>query len=182
MLTRIFHIQGQHSGFRPAILFLLLICLNTVSSWSQTISFPVREVSGGVIYGNALSATPSVNVIDVENDQRSAMISSPTSFSTAVKYKSNNTLVKFGVNHAASATILPNFPYTYKLIYKLEGSKILGTGGNTAAAIIDTLVVSYNPDSLATFQDLEVKVYPGNYNEKLSVLKIYYIKKTGSKS
>jgi len=155
---------------QPALL-LLFLCADLMPATAQVINFPVREMTSVTFTGATLAS--GSNVLNVAHDLRSSQTASPTAFSNAVKYKSNNTLVKFGIHHEATA--LPTAPYVYKLVYQLDGSKQLGNSGNTAAPVIDTLVISYNPDSLATLQDLQVKVYPGYYNARLTIINIYDI-------
>jgi RHS repeat-associated protein len=98
------------------------------------------------------------------------MLSDP-SFSSKVKYKSNQTIIKLSIDHAAM-----NIPagYMYKMMYKLEGStKINDSTYNFTAN--DSLVVAYNPDSLTAYEDVQLKIYSNLYNAKLTILDVYDI-------
>ena len=145
---------------------------------AQSVSFPVREQSSGITRATDLLANPgsggnNPNVLTVQNDLRGPMAANPSSFATQVKYKSNNTLVKFGIDY--SGTQLPTTRYVYKLMYKLEGHKTMADNVPGAPAIIDSLIISYKPDSLSPVQDLQVKAYPRYYDAKLTVLDIFDI-------
>ncbi len=166
--------------YRLLLALILLGLFPCLRGYSQGVTFPVREQSGNIFYGKDLLANPTSgqnpNVLTVANDKRSQMLASPAGFSSKVKYKSNNTLVKFGINYAD--TSLPAVPFVYKLVYKLEGSKALDNDALEPKSITDTLVISYNPDSLSTIQDLQIRVYPNYYNAKLTIINIYDITDT----
>ena len=149
-----------------AILFSLLA---GESASAQAVQFPVREVSV-IKYASGLSTTTANNVMYVQNDARSTMLNDPA-FSSKVKYKSNQTVVKLSVDHGAAS--IPA-AYMYKMMYQVQGStKVNDSSYNFTAN--DSLVVAYNPDSLTAYEDVQLKVYPNLYNAKLTILSIYDI-------
>ncbi|XZF15207.1 polymorphic toxin type 43 domain-containing protein [Chitinophagaceae bacterium MMS25-I14] len=165
--------QNKISTFLLRI--LLSLCLFTMiqlpcyTAMGQGVSFPSREASNIITPSMLTAAGP--NVFYVQNDARSMMLSDP-SFGSKVKYKSNQTLVRFAVNH--SMATMTNNAYTYKLIYKIDGSNKL-TDSTYNFSATDSLTIAYTPDSLTSYQDEQLRNYPGLYNAKLTVLGLYDI-------
>jgi len=152
-----------------ALLCLVLLqCLIAPVAFGQGVTFPSREQST-IITPSMLSPVTSQNVFYVQNDARSQMLSDP-SFGSKVKYKSNQTFVRFAINHNLPTMTFSS--YTYKLVYKIDGSNKLSDSTYNFSAT-DTLTISYNPDSLSAFQDVQWRNYAGLYNAKLSILQLY---------
>jgi len=166
------HLHFTFDGKRWAFLLALLMQLGLPASYAQSVSFPIREMSNK-LYANTLT-TGSSKVLTIANDARSTMVASPSTFSANVKYKSNHTIVKLAIDHAA--TTVPTAPYVYKLIYKIEGCpNISSCGGSYPFTAFDTLVIGYNPDSLTGYQDVQIKVYPKLYEAKVTLVDFYNI-------
>lgn len=154
--------------FATVILSGLLFLSIVPAAHAQTIGFPVRETSS--FLQAALMSNTTQNVLYVQNDARSTMLGNPSNFAGKVKYKSNQTIVKMAVDH--SSITVPAEAYVYKMLYQINGSTRLDdTTYNFTAT--DSLVIAYNPDSLTSYQDMQIKVYSGLYNAKLTILQIY---------
>lgn len=130
--------------------------------------FTTREMSNK-LYASAFVSGP--NVIRVMNDARATMLASST-FDTKIKYKSNYTVVKLAIDHAA--TTVPTSSYVYKIAYKIEGCPSTRDSIYSYSSF-DTLVVAYNPDSLSAYQDVQIKVYPKLYQAKLTINQVFDI-------
>lgn len=150
------------------LLLLMIAQLGAFRAAAQGIQFPVREMSSK-LYGNGI--TSATNVLRISNDQRATMLGSST-FGTKVKYKSNTTLVKFSIDHAAA--LAPRTAYTYKMAYRIEGCPSM-TDSIYSFSANDTLVVSWNPDSLTAYQDIQLKAYPKLYQAKVTITQFYDI-------
>jgi hypothetical protein len=153
------------------ILHIFIFCLLSmppVITQGQSVNFPIREMSMKM-YATDMTVSSS-KVMTVANDARPTMLASPSTFASSVKYKSNHTFVKLVIDHAA--TTVPGSPFEYKMVYKIEGCPSIGSSSFSFVRF-DTLVVTYNPDSLTAYQDVQVKSYPGLYEARVTILQFY---------
>jgi hypothetical protein len=159
------HFTGRIGPIARLALAFLLLCMPMLVQ-AQGVSFPVRERSDILRGANITSGT---NILRVSNDARDIMLGH-SDFGRYVKYKSNNTLVRFAIDH--QPTYIPTTPFVYMLSYRIEGCRSM-TDSIYGFSQTDTLVIAFNPDSLTAYQDIQVKSYPRLYQAKVTVLGLY---------
>jgi len=146
-----------------------LFCLNT-SVYAQTYNYNTTEASS-IVPALVLKTYGTLPYnITVWNNDWGTMVSH-SNWRSFFKFKSNNSFVKFSVDHYYFK--LTDSAYTYMLTYQLTGYTSPDT--STSTVINDTLKISYNPDSLSAFQDIQLKKYSGFYKIQVSLTGLYDI-------
>jgi len=147
----------------PALLFLACMALCFAAS-AQTFNFHTRD-ENEIKTAVQIKAHGLMDTIIVRQDKWNEMISN-SNWSQNLKFKSVHDYVRFSVNHAYPIKV--DSAYTLRLTYKLYG---YANPADTGSASVhnDTLTISYNPDSLARYQDVQYKSY-SNYHKIMIVL------------
>ena len=81
------------------------------------------------------------------------------SWRNVFKFKSVTDIVQFSVDYTYTATTA--VAYTYKMAYEMRG--YTSTDTSTYVSTYDTLTIGYNPDSLSSSQDVQIKKFSGYY-------------------
>jgi len=138
------------------LLFLLgLLCLPVISAYSQAFTFKTTEASkiksGGQIITHGFPDTITVRQADWFT------VTSGTGWGSNLKFKSIQGFIKFKVDHAFPKKIATN--YVYKMAYVARGYAN-PADTNSFTSYSDTLLISYNPDSLSAYQNMASRKYP----------------------
>ncbi len=125
--------------------------------WSDTLKATQIKASGY----RAMSA---------QHDKFYAM---PSNWQNTYKYKSLQSFVKLYIDHSFKRR--DTIAYTYKMVYEMKGYKnpMDSTGAGTYDIINDTLMISYNPDSLTAYQDLQLRRYTGYHKIRIYNIAFY---------
>ncbi len=152
---------------------LLLACLVSTVSWSQTYNFRTREASKIRTAQQIKAHNGFFDTIVVRQDKWDEMAGLGASWSNNLKFKSVHAFVKFYVNHAYPVKITQ--PYTFRLAYRIYGYGNMADTTNATFVGNDTLTISYKPDSLAAFQDIQYKKYSGFHKMMVVMTGLYKI-------
>jgi RHS repeat-associated protein len=153
-------------------LMLLSLCFSGTEGYGQAFNFKTREASVIRTARQIKDHNGMLDTIIVRQDKWDEMRDNWGSWGTNLKFKSVHAFVKFYVNHAYPVKI--HNPYTYRLSYKVYGfSNMADTTAYTT--INDTLTISYKPDSLSAFQDVQYKKYTGFHKILVEMTGLYEI-------
>lgn len=96
-----------------------------------------------------------------------------TNWQNTYKYKSLQSFVKLYIDHSFKRR--DTIAYTYKMVYELKGYKnpIDSNAAGSYDIINDTLMISYNPDSLTAYQDLQLRRYTGYHKIRIYNIAFY---------
>src|SRR6218665_2739090 len=142
--------------YAVTILFVLLYGFLLPVAQAQTYNFRTREASVVRTAQQIKDHNGFEDTIIVRQDKWDEMATN-ASWADNPKFKSVHAFVKFYVNHAYP-TRIPD-PYTFRLVYRVYGYANMADTVNSYTMIRDTLTISYKPDSLASFQDIQYKKY-----------------------
>jgi RHS repeat-associated protein len=160
-------------SFRIALVTALVVCFLVGyqnHAYAQTFNFRTREASVIKTADQIKAHNGFMDTIIVRQDKWDEMVTNGSSWGNNLKFKSVHAFVKFYVNHAYWLKIFQ--PYTFRLVYKIYG---YGNMADTSAytSFNDTLTISYKPDSLATYQDIQYKKY-SNFHKIMVVMTAMY--------
>jgi hypothetical protein len=155
----------------PSI-FIVLLTFCFQRNMAQSFKYKTSEASE-IINGSTLHAHGFPDTITVWGNDWDFLIANPTLWGDSIKYKSNNTFVKFSVNHFFPYT---SRAYTYWLTYTIYGINNI-TDTNAYVTRSDTLSITstVSPDPE---QDLHIKKYSNFYKAIIVVTGI--LSDTGS--
>lgn len=109
---------------------------------------------------------------EVVSDRWTDIVSMGPSWTNRMKYKSIQSFVQMSVRHNHPVKI--NDSYTFRMMYMVKGfTNPLDT--TMSQILFDTLTISYKPDSLAAYQDINLKRYTGFHKIRITFLELYEI-------
>ncbi len=159
---------------RYLLFFVIALLLQSVNSSAQQFHFVTDEFSdtatARALITHAQSNPSYPDTLIAEHDKFSTD-GGTSGWRSDYKFKSVNAFVKFYIDH--SDTLLPGYPYTYKLVYNVRGYKDMVDTAHQIDQFTDTLVISYDSDSLTPYQDIQVKKYPGYHKILVEITGIY---------
>lgn len=168
------------SLFRAVVVSALMmfwLCLSVPASWSQTYNFRTREASVVKTAQQIKDHNGFFDTIVVRQDKWDEMIAAGGSWNSNLKFKSVHAFVKFYVNHAYPVKIQQ--PYTFRLAYRIYGYSNM-TDTTISTFTDDTLTISYKPDSLAAFADMQYKKYSNFHKIMIVMTGLYKITGAGN--
>ncbi|KAA5532228.1 hypothetical protein F0919_15630 [Taibaiella lutea] len=148
-------------------LIAVSICFFPAGTFGQTFNF--KQFDHNVMHtADSIKAHGLNDTIIVSHSAWDDMVSNSSSWASYIKFKSVHDIVRFSVNHRYPFKIFS--PYTLRLTYKVYGFSNPATPNTATSPVInDTLTISFNPDSLALYQDKQYKKY-SNYHKIMIVL------------
>ncbi len=128
---------------------------------SERVAAPVMK------YINTNPGTDIDTTILLHHDKWNEMIVPGSTWAQYYKFKSLHTIVELGVDHA----YLPvhQQPYAIRIAYTVNGYSNPQAPGTISQVIYDTLTIAYRPDSLAQYQDKQLKKYYGFHKVEVVV-------------
>lgn len=167
--------------FRTGIINCLLIiccCLSMAQANAQTFNFKPIEFDS-LHTARYIDTTGGFNdTIVVSHDKWDEAVSSGTHWwNSNFKFKSVHAFVRFSIDHYYPTKVLEH--YTFRLTYKVYGYANPAQPDNPTSSFNDTLTISFNPDSLATFQDKQYKKYSNFHKIMIVSTGLYQIDGAG---
>ncbi|MFA6057866.1 MAG: RHS repeat-associated core domain-containing protein [Taibaiella sp.] len=147
-------------------LLLLLCAWGGTPVQAQAFDFRPTEASEKKTALQIKQHNGFMDTIIVRQDKWIEMVNNGPSWGSNLKFKSVHAFVKFYINHAYPVKI-PE-AYTFRLTYKVYGYGNMADT-NAYTSFNDTLTISYKPDSLSSFQDLQYKKY-SNFHKIMVVM------------
>jgi RHS repeat-associated protein len=170
------HIASLKCIQRICVWLMLSLFGGLFTAQAQTYRFKEREASMVRTALEIKQHNGFPDTITVKQDKWDEIVATGSSWTSRLKFKSLQSYVRFYVNHASPYQVTQ--PYTFKLTYKLLGyTNPLDT--TVYSTHYDTLVISYKPDSLAAFQDQNVKRYTGYHRIKVIMTGLYELSSAG---
>jgi RHS repeat-associated protein len=148
------------------LLFIVLLLCFSVKLLAQSFSFRPHETSQKIKASDIKSSGLSYS-FRVTGPAWTLVNSS--SFALDAKIKSSYGFVKFYIDHAYPTKM----PTAYRYGISFEVTAYRGYPYAPTTLPVDTLEVSYNPDSLATYQDFTLSKYSGYHQMDIRILDIY---------
>ncbi|WP_157977300.1 RHS repeat domain-containing protein, partial [Taibaiella helva] len=155
-------------------LLLALLCYGLATpAAAQTFNFRTREASVVKTAPQIKAHNGFSDTIVVRQDKWDEMVATGSSWGSNLKFKSVHAFVKFYVNHAYPVKI--SEPYTFRLAYQVYGYGNMADTNAVTFTKADTLTISYKPDSLAAFQDIQYAKYSNVHKVMIVMNGLYRI-------
>lgn len=155
---------------KKSVILLVVYFLILQSSFGQFFDFHPR-VELIQKTGEELSLGSTFSDPLIVNHHLFAQIQQNNLWSQDYKFKELATEFRFSIDH--DALTLVDQAYVLKIAYKITGYTN-PNNSNQSLSYIDTLSISYNPDSLAQYQDISYKRYYGFHQAKVELLELYH--------
>ena len=157
------------SSYITKLVLVLVTSITTISGVrAQSFYYDAKE------WSDTLKATQikasGYRAMSAQHDKFYAMGSN---WQNTYKYKSLQSFVKLYIDHSFKRR--DTIAYTYKMVYELKGYKnpIDSNAAGSYDIINDTLMISYNPDSLTAYQDLQLRRYTGYHKIRIYNIAFY---------
>src|SRR5690625_653651 len=155
---------------KKSVILLVVYFLILPSSFGQF--FDYHQLVELIQYtGEDLSLCSTFSDPLIVNHHLFAQIQQNNLWSQDYKFKELATEFRFSIDH--DALTLVDQAYVLKIAYKITGYTN-PNNSNQSLSYIDTLSISYNPDSLAQYQDISYKRYYGFHQDKVELLELYH--------
>ena len=82
--------------------------------------------------------------------------------------------VKFYIDHSEDSIFAP---FTYQVVFNIKGYKTANSNV-PSNSFTDTLTISYDPDSINSYQDINIRSYYGFFRTEVQVLSLYDMTQT----
>lgn len=161
----IFSALYQRSLKRLALVVLMAVAFGG-SGFAQTFNMVTREASEKKSAYEIKKHNGMFDTLIVRQEKWDDMVDNYSTWTNNLQFKSVHDFVKFYVDHSYKVKI--HDPYTFRLTYKVYGYGNMADT-NAFTTYTDTLTISYKPDSLATFQDMQFRKY-SNFHKMMVVM------------
>lgn len=162
------------------ILIIIVGSLLHISAYSQQFNFKTREESN-IAWASDLdnSGGTPFTLFTVEETEfwYYSTLGNWGNWRASNKFKSAHAFIKAEINH--EYPLMVDSAYIYKINYRFRGYNQYS--GSQGQMYDDTLIISYNPDSLTIYQDKFVKKYSNIFRmENIEIINIYDITDTST--
>lgn len=157
-----------HAQSKKGIALTMLLFFFSVRLLAQSFTFPSHELSVKKTASDIKAHGTFPLYITVDGSSYIDVVTDPTDWFNKFKIKSAQGFVKFYIDHSFPTKEVSS--YRYGISFIVTGYTNATTSTTFPA---DTLVISYNPDSLATYQDMVLSKYSGFHRLVIAINSIY---------
>lgn len=153
-----------------SILMILLSNYNDLKA--QAFNHKFTGYSGAIFNAGSLAVsnnpTPAQNKADISHNLWYSLASGGSNVGH-LKVKEMKTTVKFSIEHTD-----PNLysDFTYRIKYKLKGYKNPADPSQIDDLLDESLTISYFPQTVKAYQDVQMKTYYGYYKVEIEILDV----------